>query len=134
MRTGSWARLPLFAGEANGDDSNGAAHANGVRTPARASETATSAARFMLAHAAPEAPRAHRVKLALPDRPAAAAAYAVDLGGSAAEVGRGLFAALRELDALGVQAILVEGVGEDEGDVAGAVMNRLRKAAEERVG
>jgi L-threonylcarbamoyladenylate synthase len=61
-------------------------------------------------------------------------AYAVDLGGSTAEVGRGLFAALRELDALGVQAILVEGVGEDEGDVAGAVMNRLRKAAEECVG
>jgi L-threonylcarbamoyladenylate synthase len=133
VRTGSWARLPLFAGEANGDDANGAAHANGVGAPAPASETATSAARFMLAHAAPEAPRPHPVKLALPEHPAATA-YAVDLGGSAAEVGRGLFAALRGLDALGVQAILVEGVGEDEGDVAGAVMNRLRKAAEERVG
>jgi L-threonylcarbamoyladenylate synthase len=131
VRTGAWARLPLFAGEANGDDAGGAARTNGVEAPAPALEELASAARFMLAHAAPEPPRAHPVRLAVADCPAA---YAVDLGGSAAEVGRGLFAALRELDALGVQAILVEGLGEDQGDVAGAVMNRLRKAAEERVG
>jgi L-threonylcarbamoyladenylate synthase len=88
----------------------------------------------MLEGTAPEAPRPHAVRLALPDSNGPTEAYAVDLGGSAAEVGRGLFAALRGLDELGVQAILVEGLGEDEGDVAGAVMNRLRKAAEERVG
>lgn len=129
VRTGKWAQLPLFTGDKQATETNGVA----VGRPMDLAEASTSATQLMHAQAAPEAPRAHAVKLSLPsgDSPVA---YAVDLGGSTAEVGRGLFAALRELDALGVQAILVEGVGEDEGDVAGAVMNRLRKAAEECVG
>ncbi|OCL08575.1 translation factor [Glonium stellatum] len=48
-------------------------------------------------------------------------------------IARGLFSALRELDKYGVDAILVEGIDDDEGDSAAAVMNRLRKAAEVRV-
>jgi L-threonylcarbamoyladenylate synthase len=42
-------------------------------------------------------------------------------------VGQQLFRALRELDALGVQAVVVEGVSEQHEGLA--VMNRIRKAA-----
>ncbi|KXX78725.1 Threonylcarbamoyl-AMP synthase [Madurella mycetomatis] len=54
----------------------------------------------------------------------------VDLGRDIKGVAHGLFAALRELDRLRADVILVEGVG-DRDDIAAAVMNRLRKAASE---
>jgi L-threonylcarbamoyladenylate synthase len=54
----------------------------------------------------------------------------VSLGSSAESIARGLFAALRSLDAENVDAIYIEGIRDDEGDLAAAVMNRLRKAAE----
>lgn len=57
----------------------------------------------------------------------------IDLGGDTADVARGVFAALRDMDRRDVDAIFVEGIGEEEGDVAAAVMNRLRKAAEVKV-
>jgi L-threonylcarbamoyladenylate synthase len=59
-------------------------------------------------------------------------AVAVDLGGEAADVARGLFSALREVDSHGVAVMFVEGIadGTGDGNVAAAVMNRLRKAAE----
>ncbi|KAK6004710.1 hypothetical protein QM012_008572 [Aureobasidium pullulans] len=52
------------------------------------------------------------------------------IGPDTANVARGLFSALRELDRKDVDAIIVEGIDDDEGDIAAAVMNRLRKAAE----
>ena len=55
----------------------------------------------------------------------------LSLGTSGAEISRGLFAALRELDERGVAVIHVEGIGEEEEGLA--VMNRLRKAAGEIV-
>ena len=54
----------------------------------------------------------------------------IALGRDTAEIARGLFSALRELDQKGVDVILVEGIDDREGDTAAAVMNRLRKAAE----
>ncbi|KAH6854198.1 putative GTP-binding controlling metal-binding-domain-containing protein [Chaetomium sp. MPI-CAGE-AT-0009] len=54
----------------------------------------------------------------------------VDLGGDVKGVAHGLFAALRELDRLGADVILVEGVSDGD-DIGAAVMNRLRKAASE---
>ncbi|KAI9767479.1 MAG: hypothetical protein M1840_005708 [Geoglossum simile] len=54
--------------------------------------------------------------------------YSISLGPTPSEVARGLFAALRGLDTKGVDTIFVEGIS-DEGDIAAAVMNRLRKAA-----
>lgn len=54
----------------------------------------------------------------------------IELGPDTLDVARGLFSALRALDQLEVDAILVEGIEDVEGDVAAAVMNRLRKAAE----
>lgn len=52
----------------------------------------------------------------------------ISLGKDIKSIAHGLFSALRELDQRGVDVIYVEGV-EDEGDIAAAVMNRLRKAA-----
>ncbi|CAI6334588.1 unnamed protein product [Periconia digitata] len=58
----------------------------------------------------------------------------IALGTSTEDVARGLFSALRELDKKGVEIILVEGIDDRVGDdIAAAVMNRLRKAAELRV-
>ena len=52
----------------------------------------------------------------------------ISLGWRTKDIAHGLFSALRELDQRGVDVIYVEGI-EDEGDIAAAVMNRLRKAA-----
>ena len=52
----------------------------------------------------------------------------IALGHETKDIAHGLFSALRDLDLRGVDIIYVEGI-EDEGDIAAAVMNRLRKAA-----
>ena len=54
----------------------------------------------------------------------------IGLGKSTASIARGLFSGLRELDQKGVDLIFVEGIKDDKGGAAAAVMNRLRKAAE----
>ncbi|KAH7064768.1 DHBP synthase RibB-like alpha/beta domain-containing protein [Macrophomina phaseolina] len=59
--------------------------------------------------------------------------WEVNLGAETKDIARGLFSALRELDRKDVDVILVEGIDEREGDVAAAIMNRLRKAAEVEV-
>jgi L-threonylcarbamoyladenylate synthase len=51
----------------------------------------------------------------------------IRLGGSLADYAQGLFAALRGLDGLGLEVIVVEGV-EEQG-LGAAVMDRLRRAA-----
>ncbi|KAK4613905.1 Threonylcarbamoyl-AMP synthase [Fulvia fulva] len=57
----------------------------------------------------------------------------IDLGSDTADIARGIFSALRDLDRENVDAIFVEGIDDSEGDTAAAIMNRLRKAAEVRV-
>jgi L-threonylcarbamoyladenylate synthase len=58
----------------------------------------------------------------------------INLGASTEDVARGLFSALRELDKKNVDVIYVEGIDDKvDDDIAAAVMNRLRKAAEIRV-
>lgn len=52
----------------------------------------------------------------------------ISLGRDTKTIAHGLFSALRELDQRGVDVIYVEGI-DDKGDIAAAVMNRLRKAA-----
>jgi L-threonylcarbamoyladenylate synthase len=54
----------------------------------------------------------------------------IDLGRDTRGIAQGLFSALRELDQRGADIIFVDGI-DDEIDIAGAVMNRLRKAASE---
>jgi L-threonylcarbamoyladenylate synthase len=63
--------------------------------------------------------------------------HALTLGPSISAIARNLFSALRELDARGCDVILIEGIGDKDGNaneeregLAAAVMNRLRKAAE----
>ncbi|KAI9892675.1 MAG: hypothetical protein M1814_001095 [Vezdaea aestivalis] len=54
------------------------------------------------------------------------------IGKNPEEIARGLFSALRALDAKGVGLIYVEGIDDGKlGDLSAAVMNRLRKAAGE---
>ncbi|KAK0108570.1 hypothetical protein ONS95_003368 [Cadophora gregata] len=52
----------------------------------------------------------------------------IALGIDTKDIAHGLFSALRELDLRDVDVVYVEGI-RDEGDIAAAVMNRLRKAA-----
>ena len=59
--------------------------------------------------------------------------WTIALGRNTADIARGLFSALRELDQKGVDVIMVEGIDDREGDAAAAVMNRLRKAAEAEI-
>lgn len=57
----------------------------------------------------------------------------LNLGSDTADIARGVFAALRDMDRQNVGAIFVEGISDAGGDVAAAVMNRLRKAAEVKI-
>lgn len=57
----------------------------------------------------------------------------IDLGANTNDIARGTFSALRDLDRQDVDAIFVEGIDDNEGSTAAAIMNRLRKAAEIRV-
>jgi len=75
-------------------------------------------------------PTAHAMLLSDASTGQTQSAWIVDLGTDTKDVARGFFSALRELDRKEVGTIFVEGLDEDEGDVAVAVMNRLRKAAE----
>ncbi|KAK2790160.1 hypothetical protein FQN53_000401 [Emmonsiellopsis sp. PD_33] len=59
--------------------------------------------------------------------------FDVTLGAGTESIARGLFSALRALDEEKVAVIYVEGISDTEGDLAAAIMNRLRKAAEEEV-
>jgi L-threonylcarbamoyladenylate synthase len=66
-------------------------------------------------------------------KPEAVQVWDINLGAKTEDVARGLFSALRELDKKGVEVIYVEGIDDKTGDdIAAAVMNRLRKAAEIR--
>lgn len=56
-------------------------------------------------------------------------AYDYHLGSDHTSIAHGLFAVLRALDEFDVDVIYVEGIDDREGDLAAAVMNRLRKAA-----
>ena len=54
----------------------------------------------------------------------------ISLGKTTESIARGLFSVLRDLDEKGVDVIFVEGISDTSGDLAAAIMNRLRKAAE----
>lgn len=56
--------------------------------------------------------------------------WTIGLGPLMADIARGLFSALRELDARDVDVIFAEGIPDCDTGPAAAVMNRLRKAAE----
>ncbi|KAF4552487.1 Threonylcarbamoyl-AMP synthase-like protein [Elsinoe fawcettii] len=58
----------------------------------------------------------------------------IHIGPETTSIARGLFSSLRDLDKKDLDAIIVEGIDDSDGDdVSAAVMNRLRKAAEVNV-
>ncbi|EGE77737.1 hypothetical protein RJZ56_006260 [Blastomyces dermatitidis] len=59
--------------------------------------------------------------------------FDIYIGPDTDSIARGLFSALRGLDEKNVSIIYVEGISDTEGDLAAAIMNRLRKAAEEEI-
>ncbi|KAI4216841.1 MAG: hypothetical protein LQ351_000790 [Letrouitia transgressa] len=59
--------------------------------------------------------------------------WMIHLGIEATMIAHRLFAALRTLDQISVDVIFVESVEEHQGDAAAAIMNRLRKAAEQQI-
>ncbi|KAF1809012.1 translation factor [Eremomyces bilateralis CBS 781.70] len=61
------------------------------------------------------------------------ALWDVDIGPGMEDIARGLFAAFRELDQKQVDTILVEGIDSTDDTLAGAIMNRVRKAAELKI-
>ncbi|EAL93212.1 hypothetical protein KXW98_004033 [Aspergillus fumigatus] len=69
------------------------------------------------------------VKGRINNREIARAAFDCHLGDNIESIARGLFSALRAMDEMEVDVIYVEGVSDSQGDLAAAVMNRLRKAA-----
>ncbi|KAF3045067.1 hypothetical protein E8E12_007328 [Didymella heteroderae] len=132
IRTKTWdAALGLGAAETSVSQTNG--HVNGASQPSAASSIPTDAPsrlsnllRSVIQHQIPHAQR-HTLDSSGTE------AWDINLGAETEDVARGLFSALRELDKKGVEVIFVEGIDDTTGDdIAAAVMNRLRKAAEIR--
>ncbi|KAJ4303555.1 hypothetical protein N0V90_002453 [Kalmusia sp. IMI 367209] len=135
IRTKTWLKnlgLPVDEGHAD-------THTNGVSIPGTKPQkgslpasgaTLSNLLRSVIQHQVPHASHSNFVS----DGQAPVSMWDIALGTSTEEVARGLFSALRELDKKGVEVILVEGIDDKiEDDIAAAVMNRLRKAAEIRI-
>jgi L-threonylcarbamoyladenylate synthase len=104
-------------------------------TPASTTATPTSTSTSNLLRSVTQHQIPHATAYPLPSPSSAHTIWEISLGRSTAGVARGLFSALRELDKKGVRVIYVEGIDDAGGDdIAAAVMNRLRKAAEVRSG
>jgi L-threonylcarbamoyladenylate synthase len=131
IRTKSWTpALGLEAAKSKSVESNG--HINGAAQSMRTSTSDASPARLsnllrsVIQHQVPHAElyTTHVDQTEIWD---------IDLGAETEAVARGLFSALRELDKRDVEIIYVEGIDDrTDDDIAAAVMNRLRKAAEIR--
>ncbi|KAI4674611.1 uncharacterized protein J4E88_008348 [Alternaria novae-zelandiae] len=133
IRTRSWDKvLGLGAEKVKTSDANGpgicaspdtAASLDANDSPSRLSNLLRSVTQHQIPHAD------HYIV-----KPEAVQVWEINLGAKTEDVARGLFSALRELDKKGVEVIYVEGIDDKTGDdIAAAVMNRLRKAAEIRI-
>jgi L-threonylcarbamoyladenylate synthase len=131
IRTKSWEpALGLASGnvaaaaDMNGAQANGTAQLDAsTDTPSRLSNLLRSVIQHQIPHAQHHTLASDTTEI-----------WDVALGAETEGVARGLFSALRELDKKGVEIIFVEGIDDTLGDdIAAAVMNRLRKAAEIRV-
>ncbi|KAF2200556.1 translation factor [Delitschia confertaspora ATCC 74209] len=141
IRTKTWPKALGLAinehidGQANGNEI--AEKSNSISNPINTTEPSNSLAapsNLLLSITQHQVPHAHHYALSDSGIPHAIDVWDIDLGAQADGVARGLFSALRELDKKGVDMIFVEGVDDREGgDIAAAVMNRLRKAAEVRI-
>jgi L-threonylcarbamoyladenylate synthase len=133
IRTTSWEpALGLAADKVEVSNTNGQALCSSPDTTASLGSNTSSSRlsnllRSVIQHQIPHAD--HFIV-----KPEALQIWDINLGAETEGVARGLFSALRELDKKGVEIIYVEGIDDQGGDdIAAAVMNRLRKAAEIRV-
>jgi L-threonylcarbamoyladenylate synthase len=131
IRTKSW-KPALGLGDSNSSQTNGGAN---VMTQSTNTSTApngpisrmSNLLRSVIQH---QIPHARQHKMLSKD----IEIWDINLGAETEGVARGLFSALRELDKKSVEVIYVEGIDDKiDDDIAAAVMNRLRKAAEIRV-
>jgi L-threonylcarbamoyladenylate synthase len=106
---------------------------NGINGALRKQEQAPGFAGLLEAMNAIQEPRKSLVTHQLSTEASTISLLDIPLGANTAGIARGIFAALRELDLQDVDAIFVEGIDENEGETAAAIMNRLRKAAEVKV-
>ncbi|KAJ4375141.1 hypothetical protein N0V83_002225 [Neocucurbitaria cava] len=128
IRTTSWEpalSLDSAAAERNGDSNGTLQHQNTSTTTTTTPSRLSNLLRSVVQH---QVPHAHHHESESSD------IWDIGLGVGTGDVARGLFSALRELDKKGVDTIFVEGIDDTTGDdIAAAVMNRLRKAAEIRI-
>jgi L-threonylcarbamoyladenylate synthase len=121
VRTRNWERglglLPLMNGVKNGKDGQPPMNGSVIAQPS-----------FIPTRLAARVPAPNGSS----DRLVALEIWDVDLGSDLHDIARGLFSALRALDEKGVDLIFVEGISDAEGDLAAAIMNRLRKACDVR--
>ncbi|KAH5257175.1 threonylcarbamoyl-AMP synthase [Parastagonospora nodorum] len=131
IRTKSW-KPALGLGDSNSSRTNGHANVltestNTSSAPNGLTSQMSNLLRSVIQH---QIPHAQHYKMQSRD----IEIWDIDLGAETEGVARGLFSALRELDKKSVEVIYVEGIDDRiDDDIAAAVMNRLRKAAEIRV-
>ncbi|KAG9901116.1 translation factor, partial [Aureobasidium melanogenum] len=116
-----------------GDEVAGSAKEEGsasLELGPRSAANSASPLEAMLRESAYHQKQLHAREIVLQNENKRFAVWDMCIGPDTANVARGLFSALRELDRKDVDAIIVEGIDDGEGDIAAAVMNRLRKAAE----
>jgi L-threonylcarbamoyladenylate synthase len=113
--------------ETNGSTNGTIQQLSTPSVPDNSSSRLSNLLRSVIQH---QVPHAKEYKI----RPEDLEIWDIALGAETEGVARGLFSALRELDKKGVDIIYVEGIDDGvDDDIAAAVMNRLRKAAEIRV-
>ena len=129
VRTKTWKRL--LAGEIHESAKDRVDNVLGsMESNPRTADISASLLEEMLRESAYQLKQLHAEEVTLEDAGRSFTVWDMCIGPDTASVARGLFSALRELDRKDVDAIIVEGINDGEGDIAAAVMNRLRKAAE----
>jgi L-threonylcarbamoyladenylate synthase len=132
IRTGCWQpALGLAAEKVKKSDTNGQTFCSSPDIGDSLAQDASSSRLFNLLRSVIQHQIPHADHYIV--KPEAIQVWDINLGAETEGVARGLFSALRELDKKGVEIIYVEGIDDKSGDdIAAAVMNRLRKAAEIR--
>ncbi|CAD0112063.1 unnamed protein product [Aureobasidium uvarum] len=126
VRTKTWKRMPVGEVIESAEDQG----LGSMELTPSGADISASPLKAMLRESAYHQKQLHAEEVIIEEGDKRFIVWDVCIGPDTASVARGLFSALRELDRKDVDAIIVEGVDDEEGDIAAAVMNRLRKAAE----
>ncbi|KAI5211582.1 translation factor [Aureobasidium subglaciale] len=132
VRTKKWQTM-LEGDKESGAKDEVAGRLGSLEPPPIGAGSSASPLEVMLQETSHHQKQLHAEEVQLEDVGRSFTVWDMCIGPDTASVARGLFSALRELDRKNVDAIVVEGIDDEEGDIAAAVMNRLRKAAEVKV-